>query len=251
MKDIKEKTRDNLKLLYERRGYDMAVAVAREILGRNVNKALAKAPDIDKKVFKTSVNGELGESVLEIAVLEYCKNNPKETKDWFYTKSMILKDPTNPKSEFLTELDFTLFTPECIYLFECKSYSGNKKLVDRGMLLRDCGNSCDVFQQSYVHIETLDKNIAGYVEHGCKPNYKMVMFNFSKGDLSDLRDDKAKYFMPCVDECDWQQVLLRGANRVWNLNRLRPAIDKIYSASDKLRAEHLHYVRSRHKGGNI
>lgn len=241
MGDVKSASHKKLLEIYKEKGFAVTMAIARRILEKNVSSMLNGKSDSFKKSFRTSVNGEVGETVLEICIIEYCKRHPTETKDWYYTKSMILKDPDNPNSDFLTELDFTLFTPECIYLFECKSYAGDKHLTGRGVLKRSNGNDCDVFSQSYLHIQILDKNVKGF---SANPVYKMVMFDFSSGIMHDERDSKAKYYLACVDETSWKSVLMKKAPKVWRMEKLIPAVKKIYAASDSLREAHLKYVKS-------
>ena len=73
-----------------------------------------------KKNFKTDVNGEVCETVLEIGILEFMKRYPKACKEWVLKKGLIVKDIDDPNNGFLTEIDLVLATPQMIYLFECK-----------------------------------------------------------------------------------------------------------------------------------
>lgn len=232
----KEATRSTLLQLYDRAGLSATVAIARELLTSDVRDKVRN----DKVAeFKTEMNGELGEVVLEILIKDYCKTHPAQTKDWVWYKSLILKDPES-NSDFLTEVDFTLATPACIYVFECKSYAGEKKLTGNGMLERQNGNNCNVYKQNLLHVQTMGKNLNRAAK---RPMYRMVMFDFSNGDLWDCRAEQAKFAMPCVDENCWEDVLIKGAS-VWNMQLVKPVLDRIAKGSDKLRAKHLTYVKS-------
>lgn len=236
MSNTKNATRKVLLDLYKNKGASVAISVARELLTSDVRGKMSSNKIAE---FKTAMNGEMGEVVLEILIRDYCAQHPRQTSDWFWSKSLILKDPSS-NTDFLTELDFTLFTPECIYLFECKSYSGDKQLVDNGKLIRSNGNSCDVYKQNLLHAKTLDKNLKHLA---AKPIYRMVMFNFSEGEMKDCRTEQAKFSMPCVTDKDWQSVLITGTP-VWNLKNVKPVISTIEKASKNLRDKHLKYVKS-------
>lgn len=232
----KSATHNTLLRLYERAGLTATLTVARELLTSDVRGKVRKDKIAE---FKTEMNGELGEVVLEILIKDYCKTHPQQTKDWVWYKSLILKDPSS-NSDFLTEVDFILATPECIYVFECKSYAGKKQLQGSGNLVRETGNNCDVYKQNLLHVRTLDKNLKRAVR---KPVYRMVMFNFSNGELTDCRTETAKFSMPCVNERSWEQVLVKGAP-VWNMKLVTAVLDSIEAASDRLRDKHLRYVKS-------
>ncbi|MFQ9150782.1 MAG: nuclease-related domain-containing protein [Blautia sp.] len=60
-------------------------------------------------------------------VEDYMRRFPVKTKDWFCAKGLIIKDINNPDSGYFTELDYTVFTPQKIFAFECKSYGGDKR----------------------------------------------------------------------------------------------------------------------------
>ena len=241
MYKTKSATRKVLLNLYKKAGLQVMVSIARDLLASDVR---GKVREECIAEFKTEMNGEVAEVVLEAEVQEYCKEHKEATKDWFWCKSLILDDPGG-NTDFLTELDFTLFTPECIYVFECKSYAGDKKLVGSGELLRGVGNSCNVYKQNLLHVRTLNKHLKQFSKN---PIYRMVMFNFSRGELEDERSDAAKFAMTCVDETTWESVIVNGAP-VWNLKALRPIIQQLKVKGDKHREKHLKYVKSIEHGG--
>ena len=197
------------------------------------------------KDFSTRMNGELCETILELIFADYAKDHPEQCKDWFSVRGLILQDPTGKKrKKFMTELDYTLFTPQCVYLFECKSYSGDKRLMGDGKLMRETGNSCDVYSQSLVHADALDKNI-GVFANG-KPTYSINMFNFSRGPLSDMRSEMAKKLFPCYNVGNVTSAIRDSQNVVWDIGYLKPLIRKLEANSVNLRSAHLNYVRGLH-----
>lgn len=232
--EIKEFTRDRILQYYKKYGLSVAIEIARKLLGNRINVTAD---------MRTSINGEICESVLEITLLEYMKDHPSETKDWCWGKSLILKDPDS-NSDFLTELDFTLFTPECVYVFECKSYAGDKIIRDKGIIERKGKKDFDVFKQNLIHLETLDKWIRSFSE---TPNYQMVLFDFSNGTSTDIRSKKYKEYLPHVTEKDVLFLIQKGVP-VWDMKYLRRCLDSLEKDSVSLHEKHLKYVKGLHGG---
>lgn len=239
--DVKESVRDNLLRLYKERGLLVAVQVAYNALG-NLGDHEKHMNEHDIQFVKTNMNGELCETVLEIVIREWMKEHSDITQEWYISKGLILKDPSRPRSRYLTELDLTLFTPSCVYLFECKSYAGEKRLVDKGMIVRLYGNSCDVFKQNAAHLLTLHNNIKAFSEN---PQYKMCIFDFSVGKCDDMRDEKYKQVLPYTTISNVLDMLSTGP-RVWNMSKLLPAVRIMEDASERLRPQHLKYVKELH-----
>lgn len=232
--DIKTYTRQKLFEYYDKYGLKVTIDAGRQLLSKRIEVG---------KESRTSINGEIAETILELILTQYCKDNPKKTKDWCWGKSLILKDPTKD-SDFLTELDFTLFTPECVYIFECKSYVGDKVIREKGLIERAGHKDFDVFKQNFIHLETLNKWIEKLSE---SPIYQMVLFNFSKGNVCDIRTDKYKEYLPCVDESNVLSVLY-NSKPVWDMNSLNRVMTILKNSSDNLRPKHLEYVKRLHGG---
>ena len=74
---------------------------------------------------------------------------------WFYSKGLILKDVNNPNSGYFTELDLTVFSPQRIFAFECKSYAGPKKITDKCTIRKKKGGTFDVYDQHSKHFMVL------------------------------------------------------------------------------------------------
>lgn len=234
--DLKDSTHTKLMSVYQKYGLQVTLKVAYNLL--------VKQPQVPSISFKTTLNGEVCETVLEILVCDYCRQNRERTRDWCWQKGIILTDPTKKQSSFLTEIDFTLFTPQCIYLFECKSYAGKKILVDDGTIVRENGSEFDVFRQSLLHVETLDKWLANT---STNPVYQLVMFDFSRGELTDTRGAKERKLMPLVNENTLFSALIEGPV-VWDCEYLKKVVAVFEKASPRLRRRHLEYVKGLKEG---
>lgn len=197
--------------------------------------------------FAYELHGEICETVLEMLLDEYVKARPECT----IQKGLILWNKYKPDNGFLTEIDWTLFTPECIYLFECKSYSGKKVMTGAGLLSRENGKSYDVYKQSNIHKETLYAWFEDFVLPNKTPLIQMCMFNFSQGELEDKRTKTAKMEMPVLDEENLLEYLKKesSAEKVWNVKILKIAGEKLAAKSKELQKTHLRYVQKRHGGG--
>lgn len=236
----KDSTHNALLKDYMKNGAKHVYALAEAMLRSSVHKG--------EEEFRTALHGEICEAVLEVALADYIKRNAKNTKDWFIKKGLILRDPTAVNSDYLTELDLTLFTPNCIYLFECKSYSGDK-IIEEKCTLRTTKKAFDVYTQNAAHEETLLKNICelkvkGETAYKSKGTQK-VLFSFSIGDLQDTRSASAKNDMPCLQLSDLDAFLSKRASseKIWNMPAVRKAADVMETKSKGLRAKHLAYVK--------
>jgi hypothetical protein len=145
------------------------------------------------------VLGEIGESVLYVMIKDYCEKH--KLKDWYFTRSLIIKDRDNLRSDFFTEIDFVLTTPARIVLFECKSYSGNKTLVGKGSINRVKKKGFNVFSQHLNHALYFSKLFDGLALKGKKglQLYRYPIFSFSKDPVEDLRKNEWKTIMPLLE----------------------------------------------------
>lgn len=202
-----------------------------------------------KEDFRTAVHGEVCESILEVMIKEFLKKNNLE-KRWFYTKGLVLKDLNNLESEYLTEIDFILFSPHKIFIFECKSYGGHKYLKDKCTIVRSKKKPFDVFSQHEKHSNTLLNNFIGFRapeklgEEKVAP-VQLILFDFSNGDLEDQRTDLWKKVMPVVNEKDLGLFLAKYKDvpGSWDVKALYKAVKMINKNNNKRRDEHLRYVK--------
>lgn len=232
---VKDSTRERLLALRDKYGLDVAISVAKSSLTVATNDG----------EFKKQFNGEICETVLEMKIQEIMK----EHSDWFYIKSLVLPDADSTNSEFLTEIDFVLFTPCCVYCIECKSYAGDKELLGAGTIKLKSGYERDVYKQNKMHLEVLDKLISPFslLE---EPVYQMILFDFSKGECIDKRELQAKKEFPLANETTFEKLLKSRKVKVWDMTGLRSAKMKLEKFSKQAHSKHLAYVKSLHKEGN-
>lgn len=224
---VKDVTREKLLRLKKQYGTKVAIEVASKSLRLKSNDG----------AFKKQYNGEICEVVLEMILLDFIQ---KQHPDWFYIKGMILPDIKSNNREFLTEIDFVLFTPQCIYCIECKSYAGNKRVEDSGTIVLEDGTRRDVYRQNSLHLNVLNNMLGKFSKN---PKYKMLLFNFSRGNIQDIRDENAKLNFPVVDEKSVVSWLDDKGRAVWNMRGLSIAKTKLERYSDVNRERHLKYVQ--------
>lgn len=247
MNDIEKKNyfteRINKSILefYENHDLRNTIALGRCLLNCKYGK--------DKEDFRTAVHGEVCESILEVMIKEFLKKNNLE-KRWFYTKGLVLKDLNNLDSDYLTEIDFILFSPHKIFLFECKSYGGKKYLKDKCTIVRAKKKPFDVFKQHEKHSNVLLNNFLGFRapekegEEKIAP-VQLLLFDFSNGDLTDQRTELWKKVMPVVDENTLGKFLsnYKDVPGNWDVKALYKAVKMINKNNDKRRDKHLQYVK--------
>lgn len=237
MGNVKTAVYEVLKRYHAEKGTQVTIEVAKNTLAR----PMTGVGEIGAKEFHQNFNGEVCETILEILIEDYCKKYPKETKGWKWNKGVILPDRGNVKSDFLTEIDFILFTPECIYIFECKSYAGDKVLVRDGTINRAKGNNCDVFKQNSLHLEVLKSWMDKLSQN---PVYQMVLFDFSSGKMTDSRTQDAKQFMPCVNEKTLYSIFSNREGHAWDTDVIESVHKLFNKETEQMRQKHLKYVKS-------
>lgn len=218
----------------------------------NLNNTLKVARKMVESPNSTPViRGELCECVLTIMMEDFIKKNNLDKKGWFFEKGLILKDLDNPKGEYLTELDFTLFTPKQIYLFECKSYKGDKKFTDECVISVKTNKDTwrkkfDVYAQHIKHYKALFKYLKNFIiniNSKMKP-FKIVCFVFADGEIIDEREDKFKRLFPVLTEKTLYDLFKDYNNRpvYWDIKYVKRAVKIINESKDSLHSEHLDYV---------
>ena len=231
---------------YLTRGLEFALDLASKIMVAEEAKSMASLED------RNQVSGALCEAVLELCLLEYCKLNPDKTKDWFYSKGLVIKDIDNPDSDFLTEIDFLLITNSTIVVFECKAYKGEKEIIKNGTIRRKGFKDFDVFSQQALHIETFAKMFNGFRYEravGLKQCYRAAAFLFASGATNDTRPVEVQRVMPFLEPntlTNFLQSISESNN--WQLNYVRKAVELIEKDNENLRRKHLSYVKSLHGG---
>lgn len=231
-KKCHDSVHDNLYKVFLDNGINVLIQMATGLLnGAGLGKEL-----------QAQVNGEVCEVVLECLIIDYSLKHKEECSDWLLYKGLIIKDRDNLRSAFSTEIDLTLITPQCIYLFECKSYKGDNLLTGLGKY-----KNTDVFSQNMLHLKTLDKWVKPFTINGKNPVYKIALFAFSNGSITDNRDLSVKKSMPVLTLQNWTDILLSNSSqKVWNMKSVKTLFDQLESNTEKLYYEHLNYVKSIH-----
>lgn len=237
----KDSTNQVMKEYYQQHGLEATIALGWAML--EVKKHSSDAS------FYTDVNGEICETVLELIVCQYILDNGLSAEGWFYKKGLIIKEPGSNK-DYYTELDLTVFTPQKIFIFECKSYSGDKTITDTCTIRRAKGNNCDVFSQNCKHANALAKQFAAFrTNKGVEEApYQLVLFNFSKGSVVDSRPALSQVMMPCLDDSNVCNIFdyYRNSPAIWRIDKVLQAAEIIAKHSDANRSKHLSYVKSLH-----
>ena len=215
------------------------IKVAKKMLESKTHK--------DNVVFHTHVHGEICETILEILVEDYMQRFPVKTKDWFCAKGLIIKDINNPASGYFTELDYTVFTPQKIFAFECKSYGGDKKITDICTIKKKKGGAFDVYAQHEKHAVVLSEQLRAFrkSQYIGTQAYQLILFNFSTGETLDTRTVQNKLLMPCLDETNVLNIFSIYENDpvIWNMEYLKKAIAIIQKHGDENTKKHLSYVK--------
>ena len=218
---------------------------------KNIKKFLALTKAMVTSPKSTPLmRGEICESLLYVILTDFIERN--NLKDWRISKGLILKDiREGANKDYLTELDLTLFTPKCIFSFECKSYRGEKFLTDTGSLYVKRGKRyrkvMNVFDQHAKHFNVLQDNL----KCAYQPNederfksYRLLYFDFGDIPTEDRREDKYRGMFPI---CNVNNVysLFKDFNKrpnYWDMNRVNRVVDIIEKAGEKNAKLHLDYV---------
>lgn len=177
----------------------------------DVCAALLKIKDNDHTDKKMQMNGAVCEVVLRVLTENYLKETNR--KGYIY-QSLILDNPSNPESDFCTELDFLLLTPYFCATGECKSFVGHINITEDCTLQRE-NIVADVARQSRVHLNALSPYLRSCVVSNVanrskvanttlkavtRPNIKVGLFCFlySYGSIKDLRTKQNQKIFPVL-----------------------------------------------------
>lgn len=239
-----ERINEYLKVVYEKYGMNKMCKVAKIMLVSKRNKS--------NKDFRNTVHGEICETVLECAIVDFMSRHPKETKEWRLEKGMVLKDLQNPDSPFKTEIDVTLFTPFKILTFECKCYGGDKIIEKECTVVRKGLPNADIYKQHKLHYKTINSNFKNFRLINEKTAQYSPMqigfFDFSTGTIRDNRDSEWKKVMPLVSYDTIDEVLETYLNKpiCWDMECVNKVLDMINKHKKRHRKEHLEYVKGLH-----
>ena len=208
---------------------------------------------LDKKASTPEMRGEVCETVLYVMLTHFIEKN--NLKDWRVSKGLVLKDVEQDRDHrYFTEVDLTLFTPKCVYSFECKCYKGVKYLKDKGTLYVKRGKSykkqLDVFDQHFKHFKVLFNNIkcglSKTVDDKNYKSFKLLYFDFSTERIEDKRDEKFKQLFPIINEDNLFSLFKTYGKRpnYWNMEIVNKVVNIVEKASEENAKKHLDYVTS-------
>lgn len=169
---------------------------------------------------RSDIKGELA----EVAVECHIREAQKTAVNLAYLKGLCFAIGSRT-----TEIDLLMCTPYCIYLFECKSFSGKKTLTDK-CFLKGRSSSKDVYEQSKYHLDMLYKHLFPYLRNKDKsqPPFKLVLFEFSSDACEDKRTDANKALVPLLTLADldsWLDKQLHFSSKPsWDF---MPVLDKL------------------------
>lgn len=239
--NYKEETNKVLLEYYKEHGLAPTIDIAKAMLLSDKYK--------NNMHFYTHTHGEICETILECILEDFFKKFGLSRYGWFYKKGLILKDINATESGYFTELDLTVFTPQKIFAFECKSYGGDKKITNKCTIVKKAGGSYDVYKQHSQHFNVLANQLApfrirnkGTLNHSA---YQLILFNFSTGQTADVRNSEDKLIMPCLNENNVLNIFKLLVNQpvLWDIERVKKAVDIIDKHSAVNRAKHLSYVK--------
>lgn len=235
-KNVKERKLDRkLIAVYDKYGVKTFVDVCAEMLNIKDNEDWEK---------KKKVNGEVCELVVRVLTEHYLK---EKGLDGCVFHSVVLKNKKNPKSDFRTELDFTLLTPYFCATAECKSFSGQIVVTDKCTLTRG-DLVADVYRQSSVHTSALKPYLEDYVlpDAGVStPPLAQFCFLYSNGELSDKRTVYAKGELPIITIKNlfrYYDTLFKGYRK--EVYDVKKAAKKLQAMADSrvLHTQHAKYL---------
>lgn len=228
---MKDNVRAKILVIYQSQGLEAAKQACKTLM-RQVY-TIKDNPDL-----RNAVKGEICETILECFLIDI----QKRCSPSILSKSLCIR---NPNTGLTTEMDITFFTPNRIYMFECKSYSGDKIITDE-CTIKTPFISKDVAGQSKHHMtilnEYLDRFRCNRQIKGPSP-YKLVLFEYSNKDIKDTRTNQWKTNIPVItiDTIDsWvEQEFTRETKINWNIPAMIPVLQKLDAQSKQLMREHI------------
>lgn len=231
MVQTKNSLKDSLLQIYRERGLKVFLEVTSNLLDIADNKNYEK---------KRRSNGLVCEVVLCVLSNHYIKH--KKIKGSIF-HSMILQDINKEDSKFRTELDFTLLTPGLCLTGECKSYSGDVRVVGKGTLIRG-KSEVDVSKQSVLHAKVLREYLVKCSRLESPP-FGIFGFIYSNGRLYDERLLKDKIRLPMLTVSTlfdyYDDVLQRYSKGVYPYEKTKDLF-RAFTKSEKLHKEHRDFL---------
>lgn len=230
-------TRDAVMNLYLKKGIKAADAKVRQLLEQ------CEITSKDNIHDRGTIKGELSEIYLEYHLLWWMEHAQYLTT----VKSLCMK---SKESNATAEIDILLASPCRIYLFECKSFKGDKTLTEE-CFLKGKSSEKDVYEQSKYHLKILNENICDCHYPGkykTKP-YKLILFELSTTGIDDQRTEQWKKTIPLLtmDTLDsWiAGELQRNSQVQWDYEKLTKVLAELDAKSEEMFKFHMHKIISR------
>lgn len=215
----------------------------------DVSASLLNIKDTANGPKKGRVNGELCEVVLRVMTEHYLRE--RKIKGQVF-HSLVLANKEYQRSDFRTELDFTLLTPFVCITAECKSFSGELTATDKCLLTRDPGRlkglSADVARQTNIHTTTLLPYLQEYVRGGAqvsRPPLYPFCFLYSNGALNDTRDKSARSALPILNIMTlfkyYDMIFKKCTREVYNVQKAAKVFQRM-ADSEILHIQHANYL---------
>jgi len=223
---LKNNTINIIYKLYKTQGIKRALNAA--------NNLLTEIENTDNSVSeKNIIKGELAEITLYIILKEFSKYLKFKT---YLCKGLFVK---NEDTGQVTEIDIVFATPYRIYLIECKSYSGKKKVIKKECSLYRNGRLIiDVYEQNKLHTLIFNKCYGGLTKNKSKP-YKMILYDY---EFRDLRSKDNINKMPVVNQDTILNFLINDINTYNEKCVNIEALSKRLSIDIKYKSKDLHLL---------
>lgn len=192
------------------------------------------------------MRGELAEVLLEVLLRDIGGILNEEGYKYQLIKNLaMIKRGKNGKL-YSSEIDVCFCTEFKCYLFECKSYKGEKTLTGECML--NGFKKMDIAGQSKMHFdffkEIFDECRLKYVGgRGNLPKpYKLVFFEFSDKGVTDKRKREDKDRIPLLTYSNFYEFFLdelKNKDKQWDLVKLEKNMKKLDSKRDLIMDYHV------------
>lgn len=233
---MKDKVRKHLFEIAKKIGVNAAIRKGDQLL----SESYQAAKRMNKWEQASVLRGELAEIILELQLRLYCQRNPKTS---FMVKNLVI--PRSDGKYGTTELDLTLFREDCIYLFECKSYSG-KKVLEEECLLKSKNREINVYSQNMMHLNNLHSLIFEWNAIPKGNSYQLVLYTYDNGDLEDLRSVEWKNKIPVVTKInliDW--LFSHKGNAKWDIKSVGAKITELKSNKNLTLKNHVSRLKGK------
>lgn len=192
------------------------------------------------------LRGELAEVLLEALLRDLCDIFDKYSVKYELIKNLaMIKRGANGKL-YSSEIDVCLCTEYRCYLFEVKSYKGEKTLTNECLL--HGFSDMNIYEQSKMHLdffkEIFDDCRYKFAEgrKNIPTPFKLLFFEFSQHGVRDLRSKEWKERVNLIDYKNFYEFFIDELDNKpvqWDLDKLRVTLKKLNDNRDTIMKYHL------------